>query len=77
MGTPLEGDAKYRSTRPIDFWEVVKAPHFGSGVMQFRMKVTYPNGDVRMMACAFSNREGMNNYIDRWLPTFSGKEKAV
>ena len=72
-----ESDAKYRSTRAIDFWEVVKTPHFGSGVMQFRIRVTYPNGDVRMMAGAFPDRRCMDDYIARWLPTFAGKEKAA
>jgi hypothetical protein len=77
MGTNFASDVKYRSTRPIAFWEVVKVPHFASGVMQFRISVTYPNGDVRLMACAFADRIGLDHYIDRWLPTFSGKEKTV
>jgi hypothetical protein len=45
--------------------------------MQFRIRVTYPNGDVRMMAGAFPDRRCMDDYIDRWLPTFAGKEKAA
>jgi hypothetical protein len=77
MGKYSESDAKYRSTKPIDAWEVVKMPHSVSGVMQFRISVTYPNGDVRTMACAFANRRSMDDYIDRWLPTFVGKEKIV
>jgi hypothetical protein len=72
-----EGDAKYRSTRAIDFWEVIKTPHFASGLMQFRIRVTYPSGDVRMMAGAFADRGRMDDYIERWLPTLTGKEKTA
>jgi hypothetical protein len=45
--------------------------------VQFRMSVRYPNGEVRMMACAFADRDGLDHYVDRWLPTFSGKEKSL
>jgi hypothetical protein len=74
MKTYWVGDAKYRSTRAIDFWEVVKTPLLGSGVMQYRIRVTNPNGSVRMMTSVFANRRRLDNYVERWLPTFAGKE---
>jgi hypothetical protein len=77
METDSDGDAKFRSTRAIDSWEVVKTPHFGSCAMQFRIRVTYPNGNVHMMTNVFSDRRRLNNYIDRWLPTFAGKENIA
>jgi hypothetical protein len=77
IGTYPESDAKYRSTTAIDFWEVVKTPHFATGAMQLRVRVTYPNGAVRMLGAAFADRSALNNYIDRWLPTFVGNEKTA
>jgi hypothetical protein len=75
-GTYPESDAKYRSTRAIDFWEVVKTPHFGSRVIHFRIRVTYPDGNVRTLAGAFADRRALDDYIARWLPTLAGKEKT-
>jgi hypothetical protein len=75
-GSYPESDAKYRSTKAIDFWEVVETPHFASGAMQLRVRVMYPNGTVHMLGAAFADRSALNNYIDRWLPTFVGKEKT-
>jgi len=72
-----ENDAKYRSTRAINSWRVIKTPHFATGVAQFRIQVTYPNGIVRMMAGIFADRIRMDNYILRWLPTFTGKERTT
>ncbi len=72
-----ESDAKYRSTKAIDFWEVVKTPHFATHAIQLRIRVTYPNGAVRTLAAAFADRIGLDSYLDRWLPTFVGKERLV
>jgi hypothetical protein len=77
MKTYSESDARYRSTRAIDSWEVVKTPLFGSGVMQYRIRVTNPNGNVRMMAAVFADRRRLDNYVVRWLPTFAGREKPA
>jgi hypothetical protein len=43
--------------------------------MQYRIRVKNPNGDVRMMGGVFADRRRLDNYIERWLPTFVGKEK--
>ena len=43
--------------------------------MQYRIRVKNPNGDLRMMGGVFADRRRLDNYIERWLPTFAGKEK--
>lgn len=77
IGTLLESDARYRSTKTIRFWEVVRTRHFATRAMQLRIRVTYPNGAVRMLGAAFADRSALNNYIDRWWPAFEGKEKIA
>ena len=76
-GKIRNSDAKYRSTRAIAFWEVVKAPHFASGVLQFRIRATFPDGSFRTMAPAFTDRDRLNKYIQRWWPTYAGKERLT
>jgi hypothetical protein len=75
MNSHPESDLKYRSTRAIDSWQVVRTPLLGSRVMQYRIRVKNPNGHVRMMGRVFPDRRRLDNYIERWLPTFAGKEK--
>lgn len=77
IGKYLENDAKYRSTKAVDFWEVVRTRHFASGALQLRIRVTYPNGTTHMLGAAFADRSALNSYIDRWLPTFVGKEQIA
>ena len=72
-----KSDTKYCSTAAIEFWELVKAPHFASGAMQLRIRVTYPNRAVRMVAGSFADRRSLDDYIDRWLPRLLGKEKSA
>jgi hypothetical protein len=76
FGPYPQSDARYRSTKAIAFWEVVRTTHFASGAMQLRIKATYLNGGVRMIGAGFADRTALNNYLDRWWPTFAGKEKS-
>jgi hypothetical protein len=39
-----------------------------------RLRVTYTDGQVRILAPAFSDRTQLDKYVARWHPDFTGKE---
>jgi hypothetical protein len=62
-------------TQPVKSWEVVQiVPPFGPKFPRLRLQVTCLNGNLRILAPSFTDRNGLDKYIARFHKDFAGKE---
>jgi len=59
-------------------WSVIEKPHpYGRPERKLRIKVTFQDGSVRVLAPAFRDGREVHEYIDRKCPELAGKELPV
>jgi hypothetical protein len=71
-------DKPPRNPKPVESWRVVqKSLPYGDPLKVLRIEVKYASGLVKTLSVAFKNREELDNYLNRFHPEFSGKEKLA
>ena len=71
------GEKPPRKVRPIESWRVLHKPApYGDPLKVLRIEVKYLTGVVKTLSVSFKNRKELDNYVNRFHPEFSGREKV-